>query len=68
MTDPVDEAFEWLEAHMEKQLAVIPVALVNALLDEIETMRQDKRQISNFDRDAAISDEYTETMQGGKDE
>jgi hypothetical protein len=42
MTDPTNEAHEWLEAHMDKKLAVIETRLVNALLEEIETMRQDK--------------------------
>ena len=37
----IDDAFEWLEAHMDKHVAVIEVRLVNALLHHIEEARQD---------------------------
>ena len=40
-SEHIDEAFEWLESHMNRHVAVIEVRLVNALLRHIEEARQD---------------------------
>jgi hypothetical protein len=42
MSDYVEEAFEWLESNMNKQIAVIETRIVGALLQHIEEARQDE--------------------------